>query len=124
MAHFYSMFGCLWDPLGTILACGNPFPGAPKAVAFFESMDLDRPKAVWVLADHILGSSRDCLGAGGPLFSTKLENLCQFLCFWQSWNFGRAGILASSRGLRLLEFSWEFSEVIEFDRSGDAWVLV
>ena len=58
------------------------------------------------------------------LLSTKLENMCQFLCFWQSWNFGRAGILASSRGLRLLEFSCFFCEVVEFDQFGDAWVLV
>ena len=121
MARSCRIFGRLWDPLGTILARGNPSSEAPKAVGFFGNIDLDGPEAIWTLSLEFLAQN---WMLSHDLLAQKMENVCQFLCFWQSWNFGRAGILASSRALCLLEFSWEFSEVIEFDRSGDAWVLV
>ena len=49
MARFFSIFGRVWDPLGTILARGNPSREAPKAVSFFENIDLDGLEAVWKL---------------------------------------------------------------------------
>ena len=54
MAHVFSIFGRLWDPLGTILAPGNRSPEAPKAVGTFEDIDLDGPEALWMLSHDFL----------------------------------------------------------------------
>ena len=83
MAHVSSIFDRLWDPLGTILARGNPSPEAPKAVGTFESIDLDGPEALWMLSHDFLAQiCKICV------------NFCIFwdsmaaIFFRQSWNFG------------------------------------
>ena len=81
MAHVFSIFGRLWDPLGTILARGNPSPEAPKAVGTFEDIDLDGPEAVWMLSHDFLAQN---------------WKICVNFCV-----FGRAGILAELEFWRL-----------------------
>ena len=81
MARSRRIFGRVWDPLGTILARGNPSPEAPKAVGFFGNIDLDGPEAVWKLSHAFLAQN------------------------WKIWAnfcvFGRAGILAELEFWRL-----------------------
>ena len=57
MARSCRIFGRLWDPLGAILARGNPSPEAPKAVGFFGNIDLDGPEAVWMLSHDFLAQN-------------------------------------------------------------------
>ena len=76
----FSIFGRLWDPLGTILARGNPSPEAPKAVGTFESIDLDGPEALWMpLHDFLAQNCKICVNfcifgiAWLRFFSAELE---------------------------------------------------
>ena len=85
MARVFSIFGRLWNALGTILARGNPSPEAPKAVSTFESIDLDGPEALWMpLHDFLAQNCKICV------------NFCIFGIAWLRFFFGRAGILASN----------------------------
>ena len=85
MARFFGVFGRLWDPLGTILARGNPSPEALTAVSTFESIDLDGPEALWMLSHNFLAQnwmlSHD--------FLAQNWEICVNFCV-----FRRAGILA------------------------------
>ena len=93
MARVFSIFGRLWDPLGTILARGNPSPEALTAVSTFESIDLDGPEALWMpLHDFLAQNCKICV------------NFCIFGIAWLRFFWGRAGILAYFRGLALLFF--------------------
>ena len=93
LASVFSIFGRLWDPLGTILARGNPSPEAPKAVGTFESIDLDGPEALWMpLHDFLAQNCKICVNfcifwdsMAAIFFSAELEFwrlICISLYFW------------------------------------------